>query len=65
MCHAAARAGAGHAPQAGHCLDCNPNTEEYPGNYQRYQKWGPAPLCKWRGCQPASAIVKLASVARR
>ena len=46
-------------PQAGHCLDCNPDSANavvgLPGER----------LCRWHGCQPASAVDVLASIAAR
>lgn len=53
------------APNAGHCLDCHPRGQ----GKRRASDYGGAypgqPKCLWRGCQPASAIVKLASVVQR
>lgn len=47
------------APNAGHCLDCTPRDEAHQPN----RRWNDnAPMCRLRGCKPASAIDKLAAL---
>ena len=54
-------------PHAGTCLDCKPR--KLHERFEQVRNWqlqnGAQPYCSARGCEPASAIVKLASVVQR
>lgn len=51
------------APNAGHCLDCTPGDRAHQPTRRHWQNH--EPMCYQRGCVPASAVDKLASIARR